>query len=51
MKDPVKDKLKQFGLFKRFGEHSFFATLEEAVDHYHSKHHVNGAGRKNATSV
>ena len=31
MKDPVKDKLKRFGLFARFGEKRFFATLEEAV--------------------
>ena len=31
MKDPVKDKLKRFGLFKRFGEKSFFATVGEAV--------------------
>ena len=31
MKDPVKDKLKRFGLFTRFGEENFFATLEEAV--------------------
>ena len=34
MKDPVKDKLKRFGLFKRFGEKSFFATLGEAVSAY-----------------
>jgi len=34
MKDPVKDKLKRFGLFTRFGEKSFFATVEEAVKHY-----------------
>ena len=34
MKDPVKDKLKRFGLFTRFGEHSFFATIEEAVSAY-----------------
>ena len=34
MKDPVKDKLKQFGVFKRFGDRNFFATLEEAVDAY-----------------
>jgi anti-anti-sigma regulatory factor len=27
MKDPVKDKLKRFGLFTRFGKQSFFATL------------------------
>jgi MFS superfamily sulfate permease-like transporter len=31
MKDPVKDKLKRFGLFSRFGEERFFATIEEAV--------------------
>jgi MFS superfamily sulfate permease-like transporter len=34
MKDPVKDKLKRFGLFSRFGERRFFATLEEAVSRY-----------------
>jgi high affinity sulfate transporter 1 len=34
MKDPVKDKLKRFGLFTRFGEKTFFATLEEAVSSY-----------------
>ena len=34
MKDPVKDKLKRFGLFARFGEQHFFATLEEAVSAY-----------------
>jgi len=33
MKDPVKDKLKRFGLFERF-EDKFFATLGEAVRHY-----------------
>ena len=34
MKDPVKDKLKRFGLFTRFGEQTFFATLGEAVSAY-----------------
>src|SRR6516164_8141272 len=34
MKDPVKDKLKRFGLFARFGERNFFATIGEAVDSY-----------------
>jgi high affinity sulfate transporter 1 len=34
MKDPVKDKLKRFGLFTRFGDRTFFATLEEAVSAY-----------------
>jgi MFS superfamily sulfate permease-like transporter len=33
MKDPVKDKLKRFGLFARF-ENGFFATLGEAVSAY-----------------
>jgi len=33
MKDPVKDKLRRFGLFARF-EGRFFPTLEEAVNAY-----------------
>ena len=32
MKDPVKDKLKRFGLFSRFGAERFFATIGEAVE-------------------
>ncbi len=40
MKDPVKDKLKRFGLFQRFGEHTFFATLGEAVSDYRTIHEV-----------
>lgn len=34
MKDPVKDKLKRFGLFARFGEAAFFPTLGTAVSSY-----------------
>lgn len=34
MKDPVKDKLKRFGLFARFGAETFYPTLEEAVRAY-----------------
>jgi high affinity sulfate transporter 1 len=34
MKDPVKDKLKRFGLFSRLGEQRFFATIGEAVNRY-----------------
>jgi MFS superfamily sulfate permease-like transporter len=34
MKDPVKDKLKRFGLLPRLGERNFFATISEAVDSY-----------------
>ena len=41
LKDPVKDKLKRFGLFARFGEQSFFPTLGAAVDRYLEAHHVD----------
>jgi len=34
MKDPVKDKLKRFGLFSQFGEDRFFATIGESVSSY-----------------
>jgi len=34
LKDPVKDKLRKFGLFAQIGETSFFPTLEAAVDSY-----------------
>jgi high affinity sulfate transporter 1 len=34
MKDPVKDKLKRFGLFTRLGEQTFFPTIDEAVSAY-----------------
>jgi high affinity sulfate transporter 1 len=34
MKDPVKDKLKRFGLFARLGETAFFPTIDDAVGHY-----------------
>jgi high affinity sulfate transporter 1 len=40
MKDPVKDKLKRFGVFTRFGEQNFFATLDEAVSAYLTSHAV-----------
>jgi MFS superfamily sulfate permease-like transporter len=36
MKDPVKDKLKRFGLFSRLGAERFFATIDEAVAAYRS---------------
>ena len=38
MKDPVKDKLKRFGLFERFGEAAFFPTLGVAVSSYLKVH-------------
>jgi high affinity sulfate transporter 1 len=38
MKDPVKDKLKRFGLFARLGDQAFFATIDEAVSAYRTTH-------------
>ena len=38
LKDPVKDKLKRFGLFDQIGEQSFFATIGAAVDDYGQAH-------------
>ena len=40
LKDPVKDKLRRFGLFARF-EKVFFPTIEEAVDRYLETHKLN----------
>ncbi len=40
LKDPVKDKLKRFGLFARFGEERFCPTVEAAVDDYLAAHEV-----------
>lgn len=34
LKDPVKDKLKRFGLFSQFGDARFFPTLGSAVSDY-----------------
>lgn len=34
LKDPVKDRLKRFGLFEEFGERRFFATNASAVSDY-----------------
>lgn len=43
MKDPVKDKLKRFGLFVRLGEQNFFSTISEAVDTYQAHHPRSGS--------
>ena len=40
LKDPVKDKLKRFGLFSRLGEKRFFATLGQAVSAYLDTHAI-----------
>jgi hypothetical protein len=34
MKDPVKDQLKRFGVYRKLGEHLFFHTIGEAVKAY-----------------
>jgi high affinity sulfate transporter 1 len=34
LKDPVKDKLKRFGLFAQLGEEGFFPTIGAAVSNY-----------------
>ena len=41
MKDPVKDKLKRFGIFTRLGEHTFFETVGQAVNSYLDTHKVD----------
>jgi high affinity sulfate transporter 1 len=41
MKDPVKDKLKRFGLFARLGEEVFFPTVGAAVSSYLETHSVD----------
>ena len=40
MKDPVKDKLKRFELFERFGAANFYPTIGSAVDAYLEEHAV-----------
>jgi high affinity sulfate transporter 1 len=40
LKDPVKDKLKRFGLFDRFGEERLFPTIDAAVGGYLAHHAV-----------
>lgn len=40
LKDPVKDKLKRFGLFAQFGERRFFPTVGAAVHGYLDRHAV-----------
>jgi high affinity sulfate transporter 1 len=41
MKDPVKDKLKRFELFDRFGAADFYPTVGSAVDAYLEEHAVD----------
>jgi high affinity sulfate transporter 1 len=41
LKDPVKDKLKRFGLFAQLGENFFFPTIGVAVSRYLEIHDVD----------
>jgi high affinity sulfate transporter 1 len=43
LKDPVKDKLRRFGLLARFGEEHFFPTIDAAVDGYLQTHAMEWA--------
>ena len=50
LKDPVKDKLKRFGLFTKFGEDKFFPTIGAAVALYlkKSRRTLGRLGRPNS---
>jgi high affinity sulfate transporter 1 len=41
LKDPVKDKLKRFGLFAQIGEGAFYPTIGAAVSTYLERHDVD----------
>ena len=43
MKDPVKDKLRRFELFERFGATNFYPTIGSAVDAYLQENAVDWA--------
>lgn len=46
LKDPVKDKLKRFGLFSHLGAQSFFPTIGAAVADYLQTHKVDWADQE-----
>jgi high affinity sulfate transporter 1 len=41
LKDPVKDKLKRFGLLERFGTTNFYPTVGAGIDAYLEEHKVD----------
>jgi len=51
LKDPVKDKLKRFGLFARFGEEKFFPTIGAAVSSYLNSHQIHWIDWEDETSM
>jgi high affinity sulfate transporter 1 len=50
LKDPVKDKIRRFGLLAQFGERCFFPTIEAAVGSYLSEHAVESADGPDSTT-
>ena len=46
LKDPVKDKLRRFGLLAQIGDTCFFPTIEEAVTRYLQTHNVDWVDRE-----
>jgi MFS superfamily sulfate permease-like transporter len=50
-KDPVKDKLKRFGLFAQLGEGSFFPTIGAAVSPHFSYRVVLGGNVRGRWSI
>jgi len=48
LKDPVKDKLKRFGLFAKFGEERFLPTLHSAVRTHLGTRKLKFASRESA---
>jgi len=50
LKDPVKDKLKRFGLFAQIGESYFFPTIGAAVSSYLKSHSVDWVDREDQSS-
>jgi len=41
LKDPVKDKLRRFELFERFGAANFYPTIGSAVEAYLEEHAID----------
>jgi anti-anti-sigma regulatory factor len=50
MKDPVKDRLKQYGLFSKLGSELFFPTVGQAVSRYLETYPVNWLDWEEASS-
>lgn len=51
LKDPVKDKLKRFGLFAQIGEKAFFPTVGSAAGSYLAQHAVEWVDWEDSSSA